>query len=114
VQVTLARRLRSVRREDGRLVALLTSDYAGVELERVVDAVVVEHGTLPNDQLYVDLVPGSVNLGEVDQAALLAGRPQTVATNPHGTYQLFRIGDVVAGRNIHAAVYDALRLCLAT
>ena len=25
--------------------------------------------------------------------------------------QLFRIGDAVAGRNIHAAIYDALRLC---
>jgi hypothetical protein len=23
----------------------------------------------------------------------------------------FRIGDAVAGRNIHAALYDALRLC---
>ena len=38
-----------------------------------------------------------------------AGR-QTVATNPDGRYRLFRIGDAVAGRNIHAAVYDALRL----
>jgi 2,4-dienoyl-CoA reductase-like NADH-dependent reductase (Old Yellow Enzyme family)/thioredoxin reductase len=114
VQVTLARRLRRVRRRDGRLVAHLTSDYADVELERVVDAVVVEQGTVPNDELYLDLVPGSVNLGEVDQAALLAGQPQTVATNPDGHYQLFRVGDAVAGRNIHAAVYDALRLCLAT
>jgi len=24
---------------------------------------------------------------------------------------LYRIGDAVAGRNIHAAIYDALRLC---
>ena len=26
-------------------------------------------------------------------------------------FQLFRIGDAVASRNIHAAVYDAQRLC---
>ena len=26
--------------------------------------------------------------------------------------RLFRIGDAVASRNIHAAVYDAFRLCL--
>ena len=39
------------------------------------------------------------------------GRPQEVATNPEGTYQLFRIGDAVSSRNIHAAIYDALRLC---
>jgi hypothetical protein len=28
-----------------------------------------------------------------------------------GAFQLFRIGDAVASRNIHAAIYDALRLC---
>ena len=31
--------------------------------------------------------------------------------NADGRYRLFRIGDAVAGRNIHAAIYDALRLC---
>ena len=58
-------------------------------------------------------MPGSRNLGEVDHDALVAGRPQTVATNPAGSYQLFRIGDAISSRNIHAAIYDALRLCLA-
>lgn len=115
VEVTLARRLVGVRRagvgEDGRLVATLASDYSDRLLERPVDHVVVEHGTLPNDELYHALVPASSNLGEVDHAALLGGVPQAVATNPDGDYQLFRIGDAVTSRNIHAAVYDALRLC---
>jgi hypothetical protein len=52
-----------------------------------------------------------VNLGEVDHDALRAGQPQAVVRNPGGTYRLLRIGDAVAGRNIHAAVYDALRTC---
>ncbi|MGW0686173.1 oxidoreductase [Streptomyces sp. NPDC002754] len=113
VTVTLTRRLRSVRRGgDGRLVATLFSEYTGTESERVVDHVVVEHGTLPNDELYTDLLPASSNLGEVDHRALLAREPQTVVRNPAGRYQLFRIGDAVTSRNIHAAVYDALRLCL--
>ncbi len=116
VTLTVARRLVGVRRarpdEGGRLVATLASDYADAVLERVVDHVVVEHGTLPNDELYHALVPGSTNLGEVDQDALLAGTAQTVSTNPAGGYQLFRIGDAVTSRNIHAAVYDALRLCI--
>jgi hypothetical protein len=34
--------------------------------------------------------------------------------NTDGTYQLFRIGDAVNNRNVHAAVYDAFRFCLAT
>jgi hypothetical protein len=33
-----------------------------------------------------------------------------VNNNPGGRYRLFRIGDAVASRNIHAAVYDAIRL----
>ena len=44
--------------------------------------------------------------------ALIAVEPQRVRTNPTGTYQLFRIGDAVTSRNVHAAVYDALRLCV--
>jgi N-methyl-L-proline demethylase len=111
VTITLARRLTDVRRFDGGLVGVLHSDYTDVELEREVDHVVVEHGTLPNDELYLDLVAHSTNGGAVDHAALLAGRPQTIRTDPSGAFQLFRIGDAVASRNIHAAVYDALRLC---
>ena len=71
---------------------------------------VAAHGTAATRRLYFELKPSSVNLGAVDYAALLAGRPQTLTTNPDGTFQLFRIGDAVASRNIHAAVYDALRL----
>lgn len=117
VVLTVARRLDGVRRatadETGRLVATLSSEYADAPHERVVDHVVVEHGTVPNDELYLDLVAGSRNLGAVDHAALLEVRPQEVATNPAGRYQLFRIGDAVASRNVHAAIYDALRLCVA-
>ncbi|WP_114907192.1 NADH:flavin oxidoreductase [Ornithinimicrobium murale] len=111
VTVHLALRLGAVRRTGGRLTAELYSEYADRPLERTVDRVVVEHGTLPNDELYVDLVGGSSNLGEVDHQALLGGRPQALRTNPSGRYQLFRIGDAVASRNVHAAIYDALRLC---
>lgn len=116
VTFTLARRLVAVRRAEagqpGHLVATLASDYTDQPLERVVDHVVVEHGTVPNDELYQELVPASTNLGEVDHPALLEGRPQAVATNPEGRFQLFRVGDAVTSRNIHAAVLDALRLCV--
>jgi NADPH-dependent 2,4-dienoyl-CoA reductase/sulfur reductase-like enzyme len=112
VRVTLCHRLVGVQRRDGRLVARLHSEYADVVQERVVDHVVVEHGTLPQDELYFALVPGSSNLGEVDQRALLALRPQDVRRNPDGRYQVFRIGDAVTSRNVHAAVYDAYRLGL--
>lgn len=109
VRVTINTRLRAVRREGNRLVATLGSDYGPRTEERLVDQVVVEHGTLPADELYHALRPGSVNHGEVDHKALLGGLPQTVVRNSEGTYRLIRIGDAVASRNIHAAVFDGLR-----
>jgi hypothetical protein len=74
--------------------------------------VVSDNGTLPADDLYFDLKSGSTNLGEVDQPALLAGVSQNQVNNPDGAYQLFRVGDSITSRNIHAAIYDALRLCV--
>ena len=49
--------------------------------------------------------------GELDIGALIAGLPQAIASNPDGEFMLFRVGDAVASRNIHAAIYDSLRLC---
>ena len=65
--------------------------------------------SLPLDEVYFALKPKSVNLGAVDYDALIATQPQTLGGGPAG-FQLFRIGDAVEARNIHAAIYDALRL----
>ena len=110
VTFTVTFRLQSVARQGDELVAVVGSDYGGVRKERRVDHVVVNHGTVPNDELYFALKPGSRNLGAVDQSRLIAGLPQNAATNPRGTYQVFRVGDAVSARNTHAAIYDALRL----
>jgi len=110
VTFTVTFRLLSVERADRELRAVIGSDYGGVRKERRIDQVVVNHGTLPNDELYFALKPNSRNLGAVDHDRLIAGHPQNSAANPKGSYQLFRIGDAVAARNTHAAIYDALRL----
>jgi NADPH-dependent 2,4-dienoyl-CoA reductase/sulfur reductase-like enzyme len=111
VRITINSRLFEVRREGNRLAAILSSDYTDRTEQRLVDQVVVEHGTLPLDELYFALKERSSNRGEMDYRALIAGRPQALVSNPDGRFQLFRIGDAVASRNIHAAIYDALRLC---
>lgn len=111
VRITINTRLASVSRRGNRLAATLTSDYSKKTVTREVDQVVVEHGTLPLDELYFALKPQSSNLGEVDYLALIAGRPQALRKNKDGRFQLFRIGDAVSSRNIHAGIYDALRLC---
>ncbi len=113
VRMTPDHRLVAVRRTaDRRLEADLWNDYTRTTAQRVVDQVVVEYGTLPNDELYDDLVAGSSNGGELDLEAYIAGRPQTLVTNADGTYQLFRVGDAVASRSIHAAIYDSRRIAM--
>lgn len=107
---TVTFRVLSAERDGNRIVARIGSDYGGVEQTRVVDQLVINHGTLPLDDLYFDLKPLSRNGGEVAYDDLLAGRPQTLTRNPQGSFQLFRIGDAVSSRNTHAAIYDALRL----
>jgi NAD(P)-dependent dehydrogenase (short-subunit alcohol dehydrogenase family) len=99
--------LTQIYREGNRLVTVLRNTMTDTEEERVVDRVVAEFGTVPVDAVYFDLKPHAVNAGQVDLPALLAGRGQPWAPG----LEVYRIGDAVAGRNIHAALFDALRLC---
>jgi hypothetical protein len=110
VRVTINTRLIAVNRHNNRLEATLGSDFGDVRLSRVVDLVVAEHGTVPADDLYFALRPYSTNGGELDYGSLMAGAPQIVTRNPQGRFQLFRIGDAVTSRNVHAAICDALRM----
>ena len=110
-KITINTRVTAVRRDGNMLVATLGSDYAsGMKDERRVDQVVVEHGTTPMEELYFALKPQSRNLGAVDYTALRANEGDLFPVkNPAGSFTLYRIGDAVHARNIHAGIYDALR-----
>lgn len=110
VTTTLNLRLEAIHRDGNRLKAVFHDEYADRQVTREADQIVIENGTQPMDELYFGLRDAATNRGEIDVDALLAGRPQDVRANPDGAYTLWRIGDAVASRNIHAAVYDALRL----
>ena len=110
--MTPDRTLKSVRQSGNRLEATLQNIYSGASERRLVDQVVVEHGTVPADELFFELAPASSNGGRTDLGALIALEPQPLRVESEGDFALFRIGDAVASRNIHAAVYDALRLCI--
>jgi 2,4-dienoyl-CoA reductase-like NADH-dependent reductase (Old Yellow Enzyme family)/thioredoxin reductase len=111
VRITPDHRLARIEADDDTVRAVLCNEYTRTELRRSVDHVVVEQGTLPVADLYFALKPSSSNRGEIDWRALIEGRGQEIRTNPEGSFQLFRIGDAVASRNVHAAIHDALRLC---
>lgn len=110
VKFTVTYLLEEVRREGNQLVATIGSDYGGISKEQTHDQIVVNYGTLANDELYFALKPLSSNLGAVDHQKLISGQQQDFVKNKDGKFQLFRIGDAVASRNTHAAIYDALRL----
>jgi 2,4-dienoyl-CoA reductase-like NADH-dependent reductase (Old Yellow Enzyme family)/thioredoxin reductase len=99
--------------EGEKKVAVLRNEYTEVQEERVVDQVVIENGILPNDHLYWSLKPQSLNRGQIDVGKLFAAEPQPALaeTLGDGRFLLFRVGDCISMHNIHAAIYDALRLC---
>lgn len=99
--------------EGDKKVAVLRNEYTEVQEERVVDQVVIENGILPNDQLYWSLKPQSVNRGQIDVNKLFAAEPQPALSEAlgDGRFLLFRVGDCISMHNIHAAIYDSLRLC---
>jgi len=111
VRITLNHRLTEVRRNTSGLVATLYNEYTHSNIERTFEQIVVEHGTLPLDELYFELREQSSNCGEIDLEALISGNTQNLVNNPEGNFQLFRVGDAIASRNVHSAIYDSLRLC---
>lgn len=110
VTFTVTRRLMDVVQEGNMLKAIIGTDYSDFRDHKLYDQVVINHGTLPMEDLYYELKSLSSNLGAVDYDALIEGTEQDVAANADGAFQLFRIGDAVSARNTHAAIYDALRL----
>ncbi|WP_203140955.1 dimethylglycine demethylation protein DgcA [Marinobacter mangrovi] len=103
--------LEKVYAEGDKKIAVLENEYTGNREERVVDQVVIENGTRPNEELYYALKPGSINKGQIDVEALYACQAQPVLENAASGMILWRLGDCVSQRNTHAAIYDALRLC---
>lgn len=110
-RITPDTRLLGLKRDGNAITAAFSNGYARDRSERRVQQVVVEQTTQPTDAPYRALLTQSRNLGELDIDALLEGRPQDLAGNPAGRFRLFRVGDAVAARDIHAAILDANRLC---
>lgn len=108
VKLTTDHRLVEVKREESNFCATFQNEHTAVEIHRLIDLVVVEHGSSPNDELFQELRQHSVNEGVTDLEALRLGNPQP---KPKEGFALYRVGDSVASRDIAAALYEARRLC---
>ena len=113
ITYSIAKRLLAVSLEGNKLNALFGSDYdEKFKYNKTYDQIFVNYGVKPLDELYFDLVPHSKNQGEIDYAKFINGTQQDIIRNNNNDFNLYRIGDAVSSRNIHAAIYDALRLLI--
>ncbi|MDO9525693.1 MAG: NADH:flavin oxidoreductase [Gemmobacter sp.] len=101
-------RLVSVARRSNQLVATLLNELTREQTELMVHQVIVDMGTVPDNELFGALRKTAGNAGVTDIKSLIANTPQP---RPQQGYELHRIGDAQASRNIHTAIYDAFRLC---
>jgi len=111
IDVIYDHRLLHVMPNGNRFKATFINEYTCETIERQAGQVVIEHGTVPSNGLYEDLRSLSSNNGVTDINAFISGRKQPKIINSDGQFELYRIGDAVASRNIHMAIFDSFRLC---
>ena len=109
--LTPDRRLIGVKRSGNQIEARLVNEYTDVEETIACDRMIIERGTVPMDALFHEMKDGSINDGVIDLDAFVIGAKQTTTLNQDGRYALYRIGDAVSSRDVHAAMLDAMRLC---
>jgi len=100
----------SAQKTGNRKNAALSNVLTGNRTTETVDFIVVENGVQPSDEIYHQLKPYSCNNGQANQSALVSGKDPFLKIAKDKGFILARIGDSIAGRNIHAALYDALRI----
>ncbi|MCB8840363.1 FAD-dependent oxidoreductase [Aurantimonas sp. VKM B-3413] len=107
--------LSSLSRSGNAIRAEFVNEFTGERTGLDCDRFVLDHGTVPMDELYEELRENAWNFGVTDLDAAVAGRKQgdAGAAAKNGRYELHRIGDAVSSRDIHAAMLDAMRICIA-
>jgi 2,4-dienoyl-CoA reductase-like NADH-dependent reductase (Old Yellow Enzyme family) len=113
VAVKLDLMLLGVRRDGEQLLATFRNDLTDEPIEIKTDQVVVERGTFPVDEVFQELKEGAANRGVTDIDALISASPQPFETTAKGGYLLYRVGDAVSSRSVHAALLDAYRISIA-
>ncbi|NVK31795.1 MAG: NADH:flavin oxidoreductase [Gammaproteobacteria bacterium] len=108
VCIMIDRDLVGLRRDGTEIIATIEHILTGNRNEQSVDAVVIERGTTPLDEIFHDLADRSANQGVTDLNALVIGARQPKFDQG---FELYRVGDAISSRGIHEAVQDALRLC---
>ena len=113
ITYSIAKRLVNVSIQGNKLDTKIGSDYDELfKYHTSFDQVFLNYGVKPLDKLYFNLIPYSKNEGSVNYDKFIVGEKQDIVKNKNNKFDLYRIGDAVSSRNIHAAIYDALRLLI--
>ena len=113
ITYSIAKRLLDVSIKGNKLNAIIGSDYDGnFKYNSTYDQIILNYGIKPLDELYFNLVPLSKNEGEINYDKFIKGEEQNIIKNNKKKFNLYRIGDAISSRNIHAAIYDALRITI--
>jgi 2,4-dienoyl-CoA reductase-like NADH-dependent reductase (Old Yellow Enzyme family)/thioredoxin reductase len=110
VQFEVLKELTCIEIREGKTVARLRHTLTGELSEKIIDHVVIERGISSLTEVYEALKPASRNSGIVDIDALVSGQLILPQVNAEGQFDLVRIGDAISSRNLHAAIYDGLRI----
>ena len=111
VLITINKRVKKIKKDGNRLSAFIGSDFSDKLEKKKTSQIVIEHGTTPNDDIYFNLKNESINQGIIDYKSLIMGKLIETYKNKNGSYFLYRVGDSISSRNIHASIYDSLRIC---
>lgn len=113
VTVKIDLTLLAVRRDGVQLRATLRNDLTDESVEIETDQVVVDRGCYPHDDVFQELRESAANRGVTNIDALINAQPQPFQIADEGGYLLYRIGDAVSSRSVHAALLDAYRIAIA-
>jgi hypothetical protein len=94
------------------ILAVFRHQLTDAEMEVAAAQLVVEHGTTPMDEVFNEMRASSSNVGVTDVSILLGTKTEASKEARNGNaFELHRIGDAVASRDIYSAIYEAYRLC---
>ncbi len=112
VRFEVLKELIGIDQRNGKKVAKLKHTLTNELTEESFDHIVIDNGVSALTEVYEALKPASRNAGVIDIDAFASGHLNLPEINGKGQFDLIRIGDAVSSRNLHAAIYDALRIGL--
>ena len=109
VEILVDHELISVERDGTQRKLKIVNTLTSNEISLTSETVIIEAGTIPDEELFNDLKGLSVNNGVLDVDCLSGGHEQPWETSP-GKFELYRVGDATASSDIHSALFEATRL----